>query len=236
MVKKATRTRPHTARGKAAGLGDAELVRRAQQKDEGAFREIMQRHNQRLYRVARGVLGNDSEAEDVVQESYLRAFANLAGFRGESSLVTWLTRIVVNEAVGRLRQRRPTVGLEVLDSENTTMSHVIPFPTANIDPERVAAQREIRRMLERAIDELPQAFRSVFVMRVVEDMSIEETASLLSLREETVKTRLHRARKLLQQALDERLKPALMDTFPFDGARCERMTQRVLLRLGFAAS
>ena len=204
-----------------SGFSDAELVRLALQRDGDAFRAIMQRHNRRLYRVARSVMHNDSEAEDVVQEAYVLAFTNLANFRAESSLATWLTRITLNEAMGRLRRRRPTVDLSTLDLPTGDGAQVIPFPTmiSSEDPERNAAQREIRGLIERAVDELPEIFRVVFVMRDVEDMSIEETAAFLSLRPETVKTRLHRARKLLRQALDEKLAPVLTDVFPFAGTR-----------------
>jgi len=212
-------------------LGDAELVQLALQRDSNAFRAIMQRHNRRLYRVARSIMHDDSEAEDVVQEAYVLAFSNLAKFRAESSLATWLTRITLNEALGRLRRRRPTVDLSSLDLPSG--AQVIPFPTmpSNEDPERNAAQREIRCLIERAIDELPEIFRVVFVMRDVEDMSIEETAAFLSLRPETVKTRLHRARKLLRQALNDKLAPVLTDVFPFAGRRCQRITDEVLNRL-----
>jgi RNA polymerase sigma-70 factor (ECF subfamily) len=220
--------------GSLEALSDAELVRLALQRDGEAFRTIMQRHNRRLYRVARSVMHDDSEAEDVVQEAYVLAFGNLAKFRAESSLATWLTRITLNEALGRLRRRRPTVDWSILDSPQGNGAQVIPFPTmiANEDPERMAAQHEIRRLIEQAIDELPEIFRVVFVMREVEDMSIEETSDFLGLRPETVKTRLHRARKLLRQALDEKLAPALTDVFPFAGARCQRITDEVLKRLG----
>jgi RNA polymerase sigma-70 factor, ECF subfamily len=212
-------------------LGDAELVQLALQRDSNAFRAIMQRHNRRLYRVARSIMHDDSEAEDVVQEAYVLAFSNLAKFRSESSLATWLTRITLNEALGRLRRRRPTVDLSSLDLPDG--AQVIPFPTmpSNEDPERNAAQREIRCIIERAIDELPEIFRVVFVMRDVEDMSIDETAAFLGLRPETVKTRLHRARKLLRQALNEKLAPVLTDVFPFAGRRCQRITDEVLNRL-----
>jgi RNA polymerase sigma-70 factor, ECF subfamily len=215
-------------------LSDAELVRLALQRDGEAFREIMQRQNRRLYRVARSVVHDDSEAEDVVQEAYVLAFTNLAKFRAESSLATWLTRITLNEAMGRLRRRRPTVDVLTLDSSTGDGAQVIPFPTmiSNEDPERNAAQREIRGLIERAVDELPEIFRVVFVMRDVEEMSIEETAAFLSLRPETVKTRLHRARKLLRQALDAKLATALTDVFPFAGARCLTFTDEVLTRLG----
>jgi RNA polymerase sigma-70 factor, ECF subfamily len=218
-------------------LGDAELVQLARQRDAGAFRAIMRRYNRRLYRVARSVTRDDSEAEDVVQEAYLRALTNLGAFRGDSSLATWLTRIALNEALGRLRRRRPTVELSTLDAEGHDETHVIPFPlmTANCDPERTVAQREIRLLLERAIDDLPEIFRIVFVMREIEELSVEETANFLNMPEATVKTRLHRARRLLRQALDEQLAPALADTFPFDGMRCTRMADKVLERLGLSS-
>jgi RNA polymerase sigma-70 factor, ECF subfamily len=218
-------------------LGDAELVQLARQRDSRAFRVIMQRHNRRLYRVARAVTRDESEAEDVVQEAYFRAFANLGNFRGDSSLATWLTRIALNEALGRLRRQRPTVELSTLDAESQDETHVIPFPlmAANCDPERAVAQREIRSLMERAIDDLPEVFRIVFVMREIEELSIEETAGFLNLPPATVKTRLHRARRLLRQALDEQLAPALADAFPFDGMRCTRMADRVLERLGLTS-
>jgi len=217
-------------------LGDVELVRLARERDSGAFRVIMRRHNRRLYRVARAVTRDDTEAEDVVQEAYFRAFANLGNFRGDSSLATWLTRIALNEALGRLRRQRSTVELPMLDAESQDDTHVIPFPlmASNCDPERAVAQREIRILMERAIDALPEVFRIVFVMREIEDLSIEETAGFLNLPQATVKTRLHRARRLLRQALDEQLAPALADAFPFDGMRCTRIADRVLERLGLS--
>lgn len=216
-------------------LSDNELVERAHAGDAGVFRAIMQRHNRRLYRVARGVLGDDSEAEDVVQETYLRAFRNLAGFRGESSLATWLTRIAINEALGRKRTRRPTTDLSKLDLvDEQGEARVLMFPgvRAGADPEADASRAQIRRLLERGIDELPENFRIVFVMRDIEQMSVEETASQLDILPETVKTRLHRARRLLRDALQEKLGSALQDSYAFDGARCERMTEEVLRRMG----
>jgi len=215
-------------------LGDAQLVQLALQRDSGAFRLIMRRHNRRLYRVARAVTRDDNEAEDVVQEAYCLAFANLSRFRGDSSLASWLTRIALNEALGRLRRRRPTVELSTLDAESQDEMRIISFPltTANADPERAVAQREIRRLMERAIDDLPETFRMVFVMREIEELSVEETADFLGIPQATVKTRLHRARRLLRQTLDEQLAPAFADAFPFDGMRCVRMADRVLERLG----
>jgi RNA polymerase sigma-70 factor, ECF subfamily len=211
---------------------DGELVRLALEKDGDAFRTIMQRHNRRLYRLARAVVDDDSEAEDIVQETYVLAFTNLATFRGEAGLATWLMSIALNEARGRLRRRRSTVDLAILDSIEGGAAQPASFPSGATpdDPERTAAQQEIRRLLERAIDNLPELFRVVFVMRAVEDLSIAETASLLGLRPETVKTRLHRARRLLRRALAEQLASSLTGVFPFDGMRCERMTQEVMRR------
>jgi len=215
-------------------LDDMALVARARLRDEAALRLIMERHNRQLYRMARSVLGDDTEAEDVVQEAYLRAFTHLDGFRGEARLSTWLSRIALNEALERLRKRRPFVELKQIDTiDELGEARVIYLPTArqDADPEAAAARAEIRRLIERAIDRLPDPFRIVFVLRDVEEMSVEATASHLGLRPETVKTRLHRARRLLRQSLDRTLSSALTDAFPFAGARCARITQAVLDRL-----
>jgi RNA polymerase sigma-70 factor, ECF subfamily len=213
---------------------DAELVRRGLARDDTAFRTIMERHNRRLYRIARSILRNDSEAEDVVQEAYVKAFTHLGGFRRESSLGTWLARIVMNEALGRLHRDRLAVGLETFEGRRTE-ARIIQFPqaVASDDPERTMAQRQILQLVERAIDSLPEIFRIVFMLRRIEGMSVEETADLLGLQRETVKTRLYRARRLIHKELDGRIGPILMDAFPFAGRRCEQMTNHVLQRLGF---
>ena len=218
----------------AAVFDDAELVRRALARDADAFRTIMQRHNRRLYRIARGILRNSTEAEDAVQDAYIAAFSHLAGYRGDSSLATWLSRITMNEALGRLRRRRSAGEIAPLE-EARTEAEIIQFPLSapNDDPERTMAQREILRLVEQAIDELPDVYRLVFVTRVVEGMSIEETADLVGIKPETVKTRLHRARQLVRDHLDKQIGPVLMDAFPFAGRRCERMTDAVTRRLGF---
>ncbi|MDX8506236.1 RNA polymerase sigma factor [Mesorhizobium captivum] len=216
----------------AADDGDMALVRRALAREAGAFRVIIKTHNQRLYRIARGVVRNDAEAEDVVQEAYMRAFASLEAFRGDASLATWLSRIVINEALGRLRKRKRTVAMPA-------EAQIIRFPlnpndlNPSDDPERTMAQRQILGLVERATDSLPDVYRSVFVARVIEGLSIEETADLLGIRPETVKTRLHRARTLVRKALDDEIGPVLLDAFPFAGRRCERLTQAVMKRLGF---
>jgi len=219
-------------------LDDVALVQLARRRNGDAFRIIMQRNNQRLYRVARSVVQDDNEAEDVVQQAYVNAFDSLGKFRGDSSLATWLTRITLNEALGRLRRQRPMVDLEVLDAEPSGASKVIPFPLmpATSDPERDVAQHQIRQLIERAIDDLPEIFRVVFVMRDVEDMSIEETSGFLGLPPATVKTRLHRARRQLRRALDEQLAATLTEAFPFDGKRCRQMADKVLERLQLSTS
>ena len=215
--------------------GDAELAGRVLAHDAGAFRAIMQKHNRRLYRIARSILRNNTEAEDAVQDAYVSAFTHLASYRAESTLATWLSRIVMNEALGRLRRRRPTVDLAALDSVRSE-AEIIQFPlsTPSDDPERTMAQRQILQLVEQATDNLSEIFRLVFVTRVIEGMSVEETAKLLGIKPETVKTRLHRARQLVRDQLDKQIGPVLMDAFPFAGRRCERLTECVMARLGFA--
>ncbi|MBR0926356.1 RNA polymerase sigma factor [Bradyrhizobium diazoefficiens] len=224
-----------TAAGLSAGArtSETELIERARRRDEAALREIMQGNNRRLYRLARGILRSDSEAEDVVQETYVRAFTHLDGFLGTSALSTWLSRIAINEALGRLRSRRPQVELGSVP-EATLEAQIIKFPlsSAATDPERSMAQREIQRVVEHAVDELPDAFRMVFIARVMEGMSMEETAELLGIKPETVKTRLHRARALLRENVEKKIGPVVMDAFPFAGQRCEHLTETVLRRLG----
>jgi RNA polymerase sigma-70 factor (ECF subfamily) len=213
---------------------DAELVRRAIGRDEAAIRSIVQANNRRLYRLARGILRNDSDAEDVVQETYVRALTHLEDFRGDSSLATWLARIAMNEALGRLRRQRPGVELSSLPP-GTLEAQIIQFPHSapSEDPEKTMAQREIQRVVEHAIDELPDLFRIVFITRVIEGMNVEETAEILGLKPETVKTRLHRARTMLRDNVEKKIGPVVMEAFPFAGKRCERLTVAVLKRLGF---
>jgi RNA polymerase sigma-70 factor, ECF subfamily len=214
--------------------GEAELLALALVNDAGAVRVIMQRYNRRLYRIARSVVKDDSEAEDVVQAGYGLAFTHLHSFRRKSSLGAWLARIVLNEALGRLRRRRATVEWTSFESQCSNPSHLIQIPSAanQPDPERLTAQREIQRLLEQAIDSLPERFRIVLVTRTIEGMSVDETAELLGLRPETVKTRLHRARTLLRAKLELETGPALTETFLFGGQRCASLTARVLEQLG----
>jgi RNA polymerase sigma-70 factor, ECF subfamily len=210
-------------------LSDEDLVQLARKRDEAAVRAITVRYNRRLFRIARSILRNDAEAEDVVQETYVRAFTGLDMFRGDAAFGTWITRIAMNEALGRLRRQRPTVDWDTYGA-NRHQAEIINFPAsaASSDPEQEMVRGEIGKVLEQAIDQLPVAFRVVFVARIVEGMSIEETADLFGLQQATVKTRLHRARLLLRDKLDEQLGPALTSCFSFDGQRCERLTEAVV--------
>jgi RNA polymerase sigma-70 factor (ECF subfamily) len=217
-----------------AALDERELAQRSLARDDQAFRIIMSRYNRRLYRIARGIVRNDNDAEDVVQEAYVKAFMHLADFRGEASLATWLSRITINEALGRLRRKRTRKEVAQIDDQRT-QAEIIPFPqmTTQEDPEKTMAQRQILQLVEQATDNLPENFRLVFITRVIEGMNVEETAEILGIPPETVKTRLHRARKLVREQLDKQIGPVLMDAFPFAGKRCERVTEAVLRRLGF---
>ncbi|NYJ13152.1 RNA polymerase sigma-70 factor (ECF subfamily) [Rhizobium leguminosarum] len=217
-----------------SALADADLVRLAKMGDEPAIRAIVQRHNQRLFRTARAIIRNDVEAEDVVQATYIKAFTNLATFRGEAELSTWLTRIALNEALGRVRARKNTTGLEEIDMQATSAGgEVVQFPSSlsATDPEIELSRSQARQLLEQAVDELPDDFRAIFVLRDVEGMSTDEAASYLGIRPETAKTRLHRARKMMRQSIEKRLSGAFSALFPFDGARCAFMADRVVAAL-----
>jgi RNA polymerase sigma-70 factor, ECF subfamily len=212
-------------------LVDAELVRVAQEGSASALRLIVRRHNQRLYRVARAIVRDDTEAEDVLQEAYLSAFKNLSKFRADASLSTWLTRIVVTKAVDHLGGHGHTLPLDALDETEGLQAGMTGMPRLDMDPESVATRSQVRDLLERAIENLPTPFRVVFVMRMVEQLSVKETASGLGIPEETVKTRLHRAKKLMRAQLQAKLASALTDTFPFQDPRCADFTNGLLARL-----
>jgi RNA polymerase sigma-70 factor, ECF subfamily len=211
---------------------EGDLIARALAHDAGAVREIIQANNRRLYRIARSIVKSDSEAEDVIQAAYGQAFTHLGDFRSACSISTWLTRIVLNEAIGRLRSRRETVDIESIQNAVASQSRVIAFSAFATDPECEAAQGQIQALLERAIDTLPETFRLALVARAVEGMSVAE---LLRIRPETVKTRVHRARALLRKELAFDVGQALAEAFPFAGERCARITSSVLERM-FPAS
>ncbi|TCS05377.1 RNA polymerase sigma factor [Rhizobium sp. BK418] len=208
---------------------DPELVAMALARDAEGFRAIMRRYNRRLFRIARGILRDDAMAEDALQEAYLKAFRHLGDFQGASAFSTWLTRIVMNEALARLRKvrRMPEVPVD------TMQGRILDFPTGSpIDnPETTMAQRQILKLVEEATDNLPEEFRLVFIARVIEEMSVEETAELLDLKPETVRSRLHRARALLRRELDQLIGPIALDAFPFAGWKCDRLTEKVMGKL-----
>lgn len=220
-------------------LSETELVQRFRKRDAAAFRVIAKRHNQRLFRVAWSVLKNRAEAEEAVQEAYLKAFNAADSFAGRSSLSTWLTRIVLNEAFERRRlaERR----LRLLHHQSVTAideyrEKLMQGSTVKHTPEAETARKQVAKLLERAIADLPETFRLVFMLREIEGLSIEETAEALNIPGQTVKTRLLRARKRLQHALAPALRDALSGAFPFAGADCDALTERVVARLGLGAA
>jgi RNA polymerase sigma-70 factor (ECF subfamily) len=211
---------------------DSELLLLAREGDATAFDTLIRRHDRFLYRVARSILLDDCEAEDVVQETFIKAFRRLVDFRGEARLSTWLTRITLNEALARKRRRRSTVEFEAL--QHGTNAPIEPSVIAGSaqDPELTAAQQQLRKLLEQAVDQLPDSLRTVFVMRDVEELSTVDTARLLGLGEPTVKTRLHRARRMLRQILGDHIAASLNDVFPFERQRCDLLVERVLTQVG----
>jgi len=220
---------------KYEAMADLQLAGCVAHNDPSALRLVMQRNNQRLFRAAWGVLRNRSEAEDAVQEAYVRAFANIAGYKGLSSLSTWLTRIVINESLGRKRaSKRRSLALDAgsVVVMNEYREKLMGSPELRCTPEAALMRKQLAKLLEAAITRLPESFRMVFVLREIEHLSVEETAETLDIRPETVKTRLFRARHRLQQMLDPELREALGETFPFAGADCDALTARVLQRLG----
>ena len=218
--------------GAAAGPDDLSLARRIADRDERAFETVMRAHNRLLFRIARSILKDEAEAEDAVQEAYLAAYRGIGGFRGGAKLSTWLARIVMNEAYMRLRKRRRAAvvplesaprarGEDDLHSREGTVSD-------DMRPESGAMRAEIRRILEQRIDALPEQFRTVFVLRDVEELSVEETAECLDLPPATVRTRAFRARALLRESLAREIDAATVDAFGFAGERCDRIVAKVL--------
>jgi RNA polymerase sigma-70 factor (ECF subfamily) len=212
-------------------LTDLELAKRIAQRDTLAVRVVTRRNNQRLYRTAWSVLKNRADAEDAVQDGYLKAFAAIDNFAGASSLSTWLTRIVLNEALGLRRSAQRKLSqfraqsVAVIDDYR---ENLMGGSAASSSPEVEAARGQVASLLEQAIADLPETFRIVFMLREVEGLSVEETADALQIASSTVKTRLLRARRRLQTALAPALDDALRDTFPFAGEACEALTKRVL--------
>jgi RNA polymerase sigma-70 factor (ECF subfamily) len=213
-----------------AAMADVELAASCAAGDVDAVRHLVTANNQRLFRTAWSILKNRQEAEDVVQSSYANALTAIAGFEGRSSLTTWLTRIAINEALARKRvqeRRRKHLeaeGVQVLETYREQLAKGSDAPS----PEAEAAREKLRSLLERAIGDLPENFRTVFVLHEIEGLSVEEAAQALEIPTGTVKTRLMRARRKLQQALAPEVRNALSGTFPFAGLDCARLTERVV--------
>ena len=209
-------------------LPDEDIVRRVLAGEPALFELLMRRYNTRIFRAVRAIVRNDDEAEDVMQEAYVNAYAHLGDFEGRARLSTWLTRIAVHEAIARARRGKRWTSLDD-DTEHLTMA-TLPHPAR--DPEKSAADRELLGVLEDAVDALPGAFRAVFVLRVVEEMSLAETAEALDVPEETIKTRLFRARAALKDALIDRADAVATRAFEFHLSRCDRVVESVLRRIG----
>jgi RNA polymerase sigma-70 factor (ECF subfamily) len=210
---------------------ELEVIRRIVAGDRSAFELVIRRHNRRLYRLARATLRNDAEAEDALQEAYLSAYRSIRQFRGDAALFTWLSRLVLNECYGRLRReaRRQNVIPMVEPSTSVDIDAMISHDSDS--PDKAAARAEMRALLERKLDELPAAFRIVFVLRSVEEMSVEETAQCLDIPEATVRSRHFRAKSLLRESLAHDVDLAERDVFEFGGAHCDRIVARVLARI-----
>jgi RNA polymerase sigma-70 factor (ECF subfamily) len=216
-------------RGAWDAIPDEEVVQRVRGGETALYEILMRRYNLRVYRVARSILRNDAEAEDVMQEAYVRAFQHLHQFAGKAKFSTWLTKIAVYEALGRIRHRGRDEDLELLSESSL---HTMTKVTADSpNPERQTYDRELKMVMECAIDALPQGYRSVFVLRAVEGLSVAETAACLDVGAETVKTRFHRARAFLRKEIHRRAGIVAADVFPFHLSRCDRVVETVFKRI-----
>jgi RNA polymerase sigma-70 factor, ECF subfamily len=226
-------TRPRQADTGGQALSDEDVVRRVTAGEGALFEILMRRYNQRLYRVARSIVRDDAEAEDVMQQAYLNAFAHLGQFAGRAKFSTWLTRIAVYEALARRRRRR---GLPEIDSMPDHDDGGGGLTSSALDPEQVAITAELRSVLEASIDSIPEMYRTVFVLREVEGLSTAEAADCLESSEDVVKTRLHRAKALLRRELLARAGTGARLAFTFHAVRCDRVVAAVFGRLGLQAA
>jgi RNA polymerase sigma-70 factor (ECF subfamily) len=217
-------------------LTDTELIDEVRGGNLRALEPLMRRHNRMLYRTARAILGDEAEAEDAVQEAYLRAYRALSGFRGDAKLSTWLVRIVANEALMRRRRRPRTAAVVPLDRAAAPSEEWNTIMSDGPGPDQDAARAEMRTIIEARIDALPDNYRAVFVLRALEEMTVEETAAVLEIPEATVRTRLFRARALLREALAQEVDRGLEDAFHFAGERCDRIVANVLAALDRSSS
>jgi len=210
-------------------LSDEEVVARVLGGETNLFEIVMRRYNQRLYRVARAILRNDSEAEDVMQDAYVRAYEHLGQFAGRAKFSTWLTRIAVHEAL--MRRRRGNRYQELQPMSEREKDPMEAFPSMALNPEQQASTSQIRGLLEEAVEQLPDAYRAVFILRDVEEINTIETAAVLNLTEENVKVRLHRARALLRKSLFAKAGMERKEAFSFHATRCDRVVKNVFDRI-----
>ena len=213
------------------GLDDTRLVQQVQRGNPAAFAALMRRYNQRLYRTARAILKDDSGAEDALQEAYVAAYRHIGEFRGDAAISTWLTRIVVNQALQALRKTRRERVVVPFDEtpDGARTMDIADAPSGT--PENMMLRAEMRRLVEGKIDELPESYRTVFMLREVEDMTVDETAAALGIPGATVRSRLFRAKARLRESLAEEMDVATQDVFGFDGERCDRIVCAVLARI-----
>lgn len=211
---------------------DLSIARRIVAGDRAAFELLMRRHNRRLYRLARATLRNDAEAEDALQDAYLHAYRSMSQFRGEAQLSTWLSRLVLNECFARIRRsaRRQNV-IPIVDAPDWVEQAEAMTSHDNSAPDDALARSQVRALLERKLDALPELFRIVFVLRSIEEMTVEETAQCLDIPEATVRSRHFRARGMLRESLAQAFDLAERDVFEFGGARCDRIVERVQSKL-----
>jgi RNA polymerase sigma-70 factor (ECF subfamily) len=215
-------------KARSEGWTDEEIVDRVRAGEKALYEIIMRRYNQRLYRVARAILRDDSEAEDVMQDAYVRAYQHLHQFARRAPFSTWLTRIAVHEALARVRHRNRVQ--QINDGEHEG-DFVMTLAEPSFNPEQTASAAELGHLLEEALLALPDQFRSVVMLRDVEDLSTEETSGALEISEDNVKVRLHRGRAMLRSWLFHRVGAKARDAFPFMGARCDRVVHNVFAQL-----
>jgi RNA polymerase sigma-70 factor (ECF subfamily) len=215
-------------------LSDEEVIARVRAGETHLYEVLMRRYNQRLFRTIRSVIAADVDAEDVLQEAWVRAFEHLDQFAGKAAFSTWVTKIALYEALGRMRKGKRFTALENNDGE--IMAEAQRGMTNTDDPEKQAIRGELGQAIQLAVDRLPETYRSVFVLREVERLSTIETAQCLSLSEEVVKTRLHRSRAMLRRDLEGWMGPALSETYAFMGHRCDRVVTTVMERITHLAA
>jgi len=213
-------------------IPDDELARRVAKGDAAAFEALMRRHNRAMFRTARAILHDDAEAEDALQEAYLQAYRTIGGFRGDAKFSTWMARVVANEALARLRKQVRRAAIVPLQG-GVEIDEIKPTTEGSMDkgPETAARRAEMRKLLEKRIDALPGAYRPVFMLRAVEEYSVEETAAILQIPAATVRSRFHRARSLLREGLAAEVDLAYEEVFGFAGERCDRIVASVMQRI-----